>query len=193
MEPTAQAYESIVERIRAGDPAAESELISRFSRGVRVILRSVARESALVEDLYQDTMRTLLERIRAGGVRAPAQLAAFVASVARNLATEHFRDSRRRTEPGSDAILERLEDFSPNAHEMAVRAEQAELVRRILEELPMERDRELLRRFYLGQESKDQLCADYDLSSLQFNRVLHRARERFRELWTAQSATSRDD
>jgi RNA polymerase sigma-70 factor, ECF subfamily len=192
MEPTPQAYESLVERIRAGDPVAESELVSRFSRGVRAILRSVAREPALVDDLYQDTMRTLLERIRAGGVRAPAQLTAFVAALARNLATGHFRDSRR-TEPRSDAILERLEDFSPNAQELAVRAEEAELVRRILEELPMERDRELLRRFYLGQESKDQICADYGLSSLQFNRVLHRARDRFRELWAAQSATSRDD
>jgi len=191
MESTPQTSASLLERIRAGDALAESELIHRFSRGVRVILRSAGRQPELVEDLHQETMRILLERIRAGGVRDPAQLAGFVASLARNLATEHFRHTRR-SEAGGEAILETLVDPSPSAHELAVRAEQGALVRRILEELPIERDRELLRRFYLGQESKDRICAEHGLSSLQFNRVLHRARDRFRELW-AQSAASRDE
>jgi len=191
MEPTPQPSQSLVERIRAGDALAESELVHRFSRGVRVILRSAGSQPALVEDLYQETMRILIERIRAGGVRDPAQLSGFVASLARNLATEHFRHARR-AEPSSEGVLERLADSAPTAHELVVRGEQAALVRRILEELPLERDRELLRRFYLGQESKDRICADYGLSSLQFNRVLHRARDRFRELW-AQSAASRDE
>lgn len=191
MESTSQTSVSLVERIRAGDALAESELVHRFSRGIRAILRCAGREPALVEDLYQETMRILLERIRAGGVRDPTQLAGFVASLARNLATEHFRHVRR-TERGGEAILERLADPSPSAHEVAERAEQAALVRQILEELPMERDRDVLRRFYLGQESKDRICADRGLSSLQFNRVLHRARDRFRELW-AHSAALRDE
>ena len=191
MESTPQTSVSLVERIRAGDALAESELVNRFSRGVRAIHRGAGGEPALVDDLYQETMRILLERIRAGAVRDPAQLAGFVASLARNLATEHFRHVRR-SEPGGEAILERVADPSPSAHELTVRAEQAVLVRRILEELPTERDRDLLRRFYLGQESKERICAIHGLSSLQFNRVLHRARDRFRELW-AQSAASRDE
>lgn len=39
------------------------------------------------------------------------------------------------------------------------------------------------RRFYLGQEDKDALCAELGVDRLQFNRIVHRARERFRELW----------
>ncbi len=191
MESTPQTSVSLVERIRAGDALAETELVERFTRGVRAILRLAGREPALVDDLHQETMRILLERIRAGAVRDPAQLAGFVASLARNLATEHFRQLRR-TEPRGEAILQLLEDPSPSAYEVAVLTEQAALVRRILEELPIERDRDVLRRFYLGQDSKDRICADYGLSSLQFNRVLHRARDRFRELW-AQSAASRDE
>jgi RNA polymerase sigma-70 factor (ECF subfamily) len=73
-----------------------------------------------------------------------------------------------------------------------LRAEQRALVRQIVEELPVERDRELLRRYYLGQESKEVLQVDHGLTSLQFNRVLHRARKRFQELWEArQSAGSK--
>jgi RNA polymerase sigma-70 factor (ECF subfamily) len=183
--------ESLVRRIRAGETAAERELVERFSRGVRVILRAVARDAAAGDDLHQETLRVLLERVRAGEVRAPEQLPAFVASLARNLATRHYQRARKVVED-STLRLARLEDQGPDPLERMSRAEEAQLVRQVLEELPVERDRELLRRYYLGQENKEQIQADHGLSSLQFNRVLHRARKRFQELWMArQSARSR--
>jgi RNA polymerase sigma-70 factor (ECF subfamily) len=86
--------------------------------------------------------------------------------------------------------LARLEDERPDAMEQMLRAEQQALVRQILEELPVERDRDLLRRYYLGQESKERIQADHRLTSLQFNRVLHRARKRFQELWEARQSGS---
>ena len=178
-------------RIRAGETAAERELVERFSRGIRVILRSVARDAAVGDDLHQETLRVLLERLRAGEVRSPEQLPAFVASLARNLATRHYQRARNVVED-STLRLARLEDEQPNALERMSRAEEVRLVRQVLEELPVERDRELLRRYYLGQESKERIQADHGLSSLQFNRVLHRARKRFQELWVArQSECSR--
>jgi len=68
--------------------------------------------------------------------------------------------------------------------------EQARRVRQVLEELGTERDREILRRFYLSSEDKEEICKDWGLSSLQFNRVLCRARERYRELYEAASMPS---
>jgi hypothetical protein len=52
----------------------------------------------------------------------------------------------------------------------------------VLHQLGNERDRQILLRFYIAEEDKDRISADYGLSSLQFNRVLHRARQRYREL-----------
>ncbi|HSS75550.1 MAG TPA: hypothetical protein VLV54_02295, partial [Thermoanaerobaculia bacterium] len=43
--------------------------------------------------------------------------------------------------------------------------------------------REILLRFYIAEEDKDRIAADHGLSSLQFNRVLHRARQRYKELF----------
>lgn len=168
---------------------AETELVERFARGVRVILRNAVRNAALVDDLQQDTMRILLERVREGAVRDPTQLGNFVASLARNLATQHFRKARR-VESAGEREFERLVDPSADAQETLGRQEQAKLVRQVLDGLSMQRDRDVLRRFYLGQDDKEQLCADYGLSSLQFNRVLHRARERFRELWQRVAASA---
>jgi RNA polymerase sigma-70 factor (ECF subfamily) len=179
--------ETLVQRIRAGETAAERDLVERFSRGIRAILQTVARERAVAEDLHQEALRILLQRVRSGEVRDPSQLPAFVASLARNLATRHYQRARRVV-GDSTLRLARLEDERPGAVDELLRAEQRALVRQILEELPVERDRDLLRRYYLGQESKERLLADHGLTSLQFNRVLHRARKRFQELWEARQS-----
>ena len=62
-------------------------------------------------------------------------------------------------------------------------SENAALVRRVIRELGNERDREILLRFYIAEEDKDRIAADHGLTSLQFNRVLHRARQRYKELF----------
>jgi RNA polymerase sigma-70 factor (ECF subfamily) len=49
--------------------------------------------------------------------------------------------------------------------------------------MPNERDIQVLYRFYIADDEKEQICADLGLTSLHLNRVLHRARERFRELY----------
>ena len=182
MQETPPALATLAARIRAGDRSAEDELVRAFSRGVRVILRHVARDPALVDDLHQETFRLGLERIRAGALRDESQAGAFLAGLARNLAIEHFRKARR-TVPEDEAGLERTPSPAASATEQLEREEDARRVARVLEALPTERDRAVLRRFYLGQEDKDVLCAELGVDRLQFNRILHRARERFRALW----------
>jgi RNA polymerase sigma-70 factor (ECF subfamily) len=44
------------------------------------------------------------------------------------------------------------------------------------------RDRTLLMRFYIDEEEKEKICLELNLSSLHFNRVIFRARRRFKEL-----------
>ena len=58
----------------------------------------------------------------------------------------------------------------------------AGIVKRLLGEMSSPRDREVLVRFYLKEEERGTLCRSLGLTDLQFNRVIFRARERFREL-----------
>jgi RNA polymerase sigma-70 factor, ECF subfamily len=192
VQETPPALATLAPRIRAGDRSAEDELVRAFSRGVRVILRHVARDPALVDDLHQETFRLGLERIRAGALRDEAQAGAFLAGLARNLAIEHFRKARR-TVPEDEAGLERTPSPAASATEQLEREEDARRVARVLEALPTERDRAVLRRFYLGQEDKDALCEELGVDRLQFNRILHRARERFRALWNPGDNSAGDD
>ena len=172
----------LVRRIRAGDGDAESELVSRYGRGVGMLIRRSSRDASVVDDLYQQTFQVALEKIRRGDVREPEKLSGFIVSLARNLVIDHFRKaaSRRTTAP-SDGVA--AADPAPGPLESLMSVERAALVRRVLGEMPSERDRQILFRFYLAEDDKESICRDLGLTSLHFNRVLFRARERYRELY----------
>jgi RNA polymerase sigma-70 factor (ECF subfamily) len=171
----------LVARIRNGDPLAEEELVARYSRGVALILRRNATVTAAVEDLYQEVFLRAVEKIRGGEVRDPERLSGFICALARNLAIDHFR----RNSP-ADLLSESdsgLRDREPSPLERVLRIEDAHNVREVLAELTSERDRQVLFRFYIFEEDKDRICNELKMTSLQFNRILHRARERFRGLY----------
>ncbi|MFL6234803.1 MAG: RNA polymerase sigma factor [Thermoanaerobaculia bacterium] len=159
-------------------------MVELYGRGVAVILDRHTNGRPEAEDLFQDTFRLGLEKLRQGELREPAKLPGFLAQIARNLAIEHYRKlARRKTDADSDAVLDAAASSeSPLAALMA--RESSALVRLVLQDLTNERDRQILLRFYIAEEDKDRIAADYGLSSLQFNRVLHRARQRYKELLT---------
>ncbi len=135
------------------------------------------------EDLFQDTFQLVIEKLRRGELREPAKLPGYLAQIARSLAIEHYRKAqRRKTEPDSDAISEVEASGSGPLSELLTR-EDAGLVRQVIRELGTERDRDILLRFYIAEEDKERIKEDFGLTSLQFNRVLHRARERYRDLY----------
>lgn len=171
----------LVRKIRAGDAAAESELVSRYGRGVTILIRRASRDASALDDLYQQTFQIALEKIRRGDLREPERLSGFICSLARNLVIDHFRRAAHRF-PGR-VEANRAPDPAPGPLESLLRVEKASIVRRVLAELPSERDREILFRFYIAEDEKDSICRDLGLTSLHFNRVLFRARERYRELY----------
>jgi RNA polymerase sigma-70 factor (ECF subfamily) len=173
----------LVSRIRVGDQQAEVELVEQYGRGVMMILRRAARNVAVSDDLYQDTFRIALEKVRHGELRESEKLASFICSVARNLVIDYFRRTARHESLTEIAEAERPHYSPPDQLETLVQQERAAIVRQVIDELPTDRDRQLLFRFYIAEDEKQRICADFGLTSLHFNRVLHRARERYKELY----------
>jgi RNA polymerase sigma-70 factor (ECF subfamily) len=172
----------LVRRILAGERSAEDELVCRYSRGVSIIVRRIARDPALTEDICQEAFRLVLEKVRRGEVREAEKLSGFICSLARNLAIDYFRQAARRETTEDIESSRPLSDPAPDQLSVLLQREKANAVRQVLKELKPARDREILYRFYIAEEEKETICADLGLSSLHFNRVLYRARERFREL-----------
>lgn len=182
MEIEASNPADLVRRIMAGDGSAEDELVNRYSRGVFFILNQNVSDRAIAEDLYQETFRLTLEKIRGGEVREPERFSGFILSIARNLAIEHFRKNTRARERQGDENESRA-IATPEASQLEnlLKEERTRLVHSVLDALPSERDRTVLRRFYIADDDKEEICADLGISSLHFNQILCRARERYRQ------------
>jgi len=173
---------ALVERIRAGDSAAEAELVEAYRLGLTYLLRKVTGDPELSEDLLQETFQVALRRIRAGELREPDKLSGFLRQTAKNLAIMEHRKSER---------LEGVEEWEPERGPVdpgesqlsqVLRQEAAGLVRQVLREMRSVRDRQLLYRYYIAEHAKEEICRDLGLTSMNFNLVLFRARERFRKL-----------
>jgi RNA polymerase sigma-70 factor, ECF subfamily len=174
----------LVSRILAGDRNAEAELVERYHRGVTAIIRrEVGGAVGAAEDLYQETFRIALEKIRRGDLREPEKLSGFVCAVARNLVIDYFRRASRRESLTEIEDAAPTPDPAPSQIDQLLQRERAAIVRQVIDELPSDRDRQLLFRFYIAEEEKDQICVDMGLTALHFNRVLFRARERYKELY----------
>jgi len=173
----------VVGRIRAGERSAEDELVRQYSRGVYFVINQSVMDSAQVDDIYQETFRLVLEKVRAGQVREPERLSGFILSIARNLVIEQFRKNVR-AEVGNEAYG-RSQVASPEISQLdqLLRQEQAALARRVLAALESDRDRKILFRFYIADDDKEEICADLGVSSMHFNQILCRARERYRKLF----------
>jgi RNA polymerase sigma-70 factor (ECF subfamily) len=150
--------------------------------GLRAQLARVTGSKELAGDLLQDALVTALQKLKAGEISDPAHLDGYVYRVALN----HLRNYRRKAR--SRMVEARSVDESTDATETAlptesVEADQwAQVAKRLLQEVSPMRDRELLVRFYLKEESKEELCREFGLTASHFNRVIYRARDRFRDL-----------
>lgn len=189
----------LLARIAHRDPSAEAELVERFGDGLRFLLRRWTRDAVAAEDLYQETLRLALQKIRQGEVREPERLAAFLRGLARNLSTYHYRRGavrERRERPLEPEALEGASAARPGPEDESqlhqlLRSERAALVRRLIGELSVERDRQLLHRFYIAEEEKERICADLGLNGRDFNVVLFRARQRYRKLFEEHAERAR--
>ncbi|MGH9752919.1 MAG: RNA polymerase sigma factor [Blastocatellia bacterium] len=180
---TTDAGADLVSRIRAGDRQAEAELVERYSCGVTIIIRREIGAASIADDLYQETFRIVIEKTRRGDIRDPEKLSGFVCGVARNLVIDYFRRAARQGSLSEVEEATTLPDPAPDQLEALLRKEQSDFARQVLKEMRNERDIQILFRFYLAEDKKERICADLGLSSLHFNRVLHRARERYLELY----------
>lgn len=186
MPPTPASAPDLASRIQAGDGRAEAELFEAYRQGVALVLDRQTGGRPEAEDLLQETFRLALEKLRRGELREPAKLPAFLAQLARFTAIEHYRKlGRRKTAPDSESLAF-VADERRGPLDHLLDRERAALARQVIAELGTARDREVLLRFYVAEEDKASIEADLGLTSLQLNRVLHRARQRYKELLLGQ-------
>jgi RNA polymerase sigma-70 factor, ECF subfamily len=182
----------IAARIGAGDSQAEAQLVARMRPGLLVILGTrCPHDSEMAADLCQETLIIVLSRLRKRSIADPSRLAAFAAQTARQLAFDaRRRFAIRKTSVDSPtvdaAVVEAPTDDSVE------RASLVALVQQLVAELSHDRDREILRRFYLLEQEKSEICSAFGLAPGAFDQLVFRARARMRALLNLRGLAGRD-
>jgi RNA polymerase sigma-70 factor (ECF subfamily) len=181
LEQHAEGDSSLVMAITQGSNR-QDQLYLRYRRPLLQVFlqRRIARDVA--QDLLQRTFLQAIKKIRAEGLEDPSKLGGYLYRTACNLATAYWRGELARRRDMDTELLANLRDETLSLEERVDHELLAKCVRTLMMHLPMARDREVLLRFYINEEPKDSICRSLDLSDLQFNQVLWRARQRFGEI-----------
>ena len=170
---------SLANRIEAGDRSAESEFAETYSQPLLLVLMKQTRDPEIARDCCQKTLLIALSKMRSGEVLKPASLMTFLRCTASNVVITHFRTEKRYLCLGDKVFFLRGE--SGNGMTRSIDEDRTRsLLDETLDELPVARDREILRRHYLNDEDKCVICRDFGIKPEHFDRVLYRARNRLR-------------
>ena len=173
--PNDHDWATIVDRIQAGQEAGILELYSVLSRGIRYYLaRQLGNQD--LEDRLHEILLIVVSAIRAGKIRQPERIMGFVRTVAQRQAAEHIGKmvQHRRREGDLSAGLE-VPDGKYTPEQVAIIRQRAEIMEVVLSEMPF-RQREILQRYYLREESAERICLDMSLTETQFRLAKSRAK-----------------
>jgi RNA polymerase sigma-70 factor (ECF subfamily) len=172
---------SLVERIKSGDQAAMTELYGLFSRGIRFYLcRQLGPQE--LDDKVHDTFLIVVNAVQRGDLREPERLMGFVRTIVRRQVAAYIDQAvqtrREQADMEGSAVVA---DAHSNPEQTAIGKQNEALMLQVLRSMSS-RDRDILMRFYLQEQTQEQICADMNLTETQFRLLKSRAKARFGEL-----------
>jgi len=174
-------WRELVMRIQRGDESGMEDLYQLFARGIRFYLcRQLGVQE--LDDKVHDTFLIVVQAIQRGDLREPERLMGFVRTVVRRQVAAHIDQMvhSRRDELHLDVGV-RVVDGRRNPEQNMAFQQKVDFMVEILNQLS-ERDREILTRFYLHEETQEEICEDMTLTETQFRLLKSRAKARFGEL-----------
>src|SRR6516225_12325321 len=150
-------FVELVNRVRLGESDGLTDLYDIFAKGIRFYLcRQLGPQE--LDDKVHDTFVVVVQAIRRGELREPSRLMGFVRTIVRRQVAAHIDKviHTRREQIELDTTV-RVADPQGNPEEKAIFRQRTDLINRVLDELS-DRDREILKRFYLWEQNQDQIC-----------------------------------
>ena len=171
--------QEIVERILAGDLTAEGEMVQHYQKRLFNAIYGRSIDRNVTEDMMQETWLIALKKLRTEELRNKKSLAGFISQIGRNQLIMNYRQQAKHVYVPEK--VHTLASTEPTPEEAANKSQFCRKVRHLLASLPQERDRTILKSFYLDGETKKELCKKHHLTAAHFDRVLYRARKRFKQ------------
>lgn len=154
---------------RSGTMASiDTELSAAHRRRLYAFILKRVRDSALAEDLTQDTLTRLFEYSSRAEIR---DMNALAFKIAENAIRSQFRTARRRPQA---PLEEDLPDQAPGSEQVVIDRQRLDLIGRVIASLPPRR-REVLVRRRVNGESYEAIAVAMGLSRAGVEKHLTRA------------------
>jgi len=170
------AFSEVVENVRNGHPEGLHQLYNVF----RILSGSLRRQMGYqdFEDRMHDMFIVVAEAIREGKLREAGALPSYIYGVARLSVCSHIGvRCRRERLSGSLRHWVASRNHSQTPEDRLVERERNQIMKQLLGTLG-EREREILTRFYIDEQTKEQICAEMRLTDTQFRLTKSRAKQR---------------
>jgi RNA polymerase sigma factor (sigma-70 family) len=164
-----------VTAIVAGDLSAVAQFYEKYRPGLKMMVGQALHWTADVDDVVQQALLLTIAAVRAGKMRDGAALPAYVRTVAYRLVSGVKRDPIFCRE---DLTSHAAFVSADQQYDEVVLREYREIVNQTMMRLKP-RDREILRRFYLEEQSPERICSDMMLSPTQFRSTKYHAKKAF--------------
>lgn len=145
----------VLDLIRKGD---EKALVILYNSNRTMITSYITRNSGSTddaEDMLQEALIVLWERVRSGKFEYSAKLSTFIYATVKNMWSRKL--ARKRRETPTDIDPEQHSDESSSALELLIESEQAKLVQEALTKIG-EQCRKLLLLFYWEELSMEEIA-----------------------------------
>lgn len=171
----------LVKLVQAGESQGLDDLYRLFARGIRFHLCRQLGPHEL-DDKVHDTFLLVVHAIQKGDLRDPERLMGFVRTIVRRQVTLYIgQNVQQRRDQHPLEPCTRLRDIGGNPEEHILSGEARTVVRQVLDRMN-QRDREILTRFYLHEQTPQEICDEMDLTNTQFRLLKSRAKARFGEM-----------
>jgi RNA polymerase sigma-70 factor, ECF subfamily len=177
------SFAELVENVRLERPEGLDQLYVVF----RMISGSLRRQIGFVdfEDRLHDIYLLVVDAIRGGKLREPAALTSYIHGIARLATCSHIgvRARHRRLSGTFQQWLDiRTVKATPEAQ--LQEKQRMQIMRELLSSLS-ERERQVLSRFYLHEQTKEEICLAMNLTTTQFRLAKSRAKQRLGRMGAA--------
>ncbi|MCB9261720.1 MAG: sigma-70 family RNA polymerase sigma factor [Flavobacteriales bacterium] len=166
---------TLIKQYIQGNEACLEMLINKHKNKVFTTILLIVNDRYIAEDLFQETFIKVIKTFKSGKYNEEGKFLPWVIRIARNLAIDHFRKSKRMptitTEDGED-VFRTIEIDYTNREEQYVKSHTEQTVRDLINLLPDEQKQVLVLRHY-GDLSFKEIA---DLTNVSINTALGRMR-----------------
>ncbi len=151
--------QELINQFQNGNQQGIEVLINRHKNKVYTYILILVKDSALAEDIFQDTFIKIVHSLSSGRYKDNGKFLSWTIRIAHNLTIDHFRKIKQNSEISGESyenfILNSRKYSLGNVEDMLIKEQIRKDVRSLVDELPSEQKEVILLRHYGGLSFKD--------------------------------------